>query len=112
MPYKDSTEKEVAYKSVNSYTTLNNLTSKTKNVWLVFHGIGYLSKYFLKYFNELNKNENYIIAPQAQSKYYLGSTYKHVGASWLTKVNTEQEIENVVRYLDAILNNEKIPQNT
>jgi len=105
----DSLEKEVTYQSTNTYSTLNTLTDKTKNVWLVCHGIGYLSKYFLKYFRELNKEENYIIAPQAQSKYYLGSKYKHVGASWLTKENTIKEIENILCYLDAVLESEKIP---
>ena len=102
-------EKEVSYTSSNSYSTLNKLTKKTKNVWFVCHGIGYLSKYFLKYFDELNPEENYIIAPQAQSKYYLGSKYKHVGASWLTKENTTKEIDNVMRYFDAVLEAEKIP---
>ncbi len=101
-------EKEVPYTTTNSYTTLNTLTEKTKNVWIVCHGIGYLSKYFLRYFEDLNVDENYIIAPQAQSKYYLGSSYRHVGASWLTKENTAKEIENVMRYLDAVLETEKI----
>lgn len=101
-------EKEVSYTITNSYSTLNILSNKTKNIWLVCHGIGYLSRYFLKYFNELNAHENYIIAPQAQSKYYLGSQYKHVGASWLTKENTQKEIENVMRYLDAVVKTENI----
>jgi predicted esterase len=102
-------EKEVSYTTTNSYATLNTLSNKTKNVWFVCHGIGYLSRYFLKYFDELNADENYIIAPQAQSKYYLGSKYRHVGASWLTKENTVKEIENVMHYLDAVLEAEKIP---
>ncbi len=63
----------------------------------------------MKYFDELNSDENYIIAPQAQGKYYLGSKYKHVGASWLTKENTLKEIENVMRYFDAVLEVEKLP---
>ncbi len=104
----NSTEKEVSYTTTNSYATLNTLTNKTKNVWFVCHGIGYLSRYFLKYFDELNVDENYIIAPQAQSKYYLGSKYRHVGASWLTKENTQKEIENVMYYFDAVLEVEKI----
>lgn len=108
----DTTEKNVSYNSINSYATLNTLSAKTKNVWFVCHGIGYLSKYFLKYFKDLNKSENYIIAPQAPSKYYLGSAYKHVGASWLTKENTEQEIENVVHYLDAVLEKENLSKDT
>ena len=69
----DSIEKQVSYNTTNTYSTLNTLTDKTKNVWFVCHGIGYLSRYFLKYFDELNSDENYIIAPQAHSKYYLGS---------------------------------------
>jgi len=107
----DSIQKEVSYQSTNSYNTLNKLTNKTKNVLFVCHGIGYLSKFFLKYFNELNSEENYIIAPQGPSKYYLGSSYKHVGSSWLTKENTAIEIENVMHYLDAVLVAEKLPNN-
>ena len=102
-------EKEVSYTTTNSYATLNALTEKTKNVWFVCHGIGYLSRYFLRYFENLNTDENYIIAPQAQSKYYLGSSYRHVGASWLTKENTMKEMENVMCYFDAVLEAEKIP---
>lgn len=95
-------EKQVSYETVNSYSTLNNYTEKTKNVWVVFHGIGYLSRYFLKYFKDLDPEENYIIAPQAPSKYYLSNEYRHVGASWLTKENTEAEIENVLNYLEEV----------
>ncbi len=105
----DQQEKRVTYTTTNSYTTLNTITDKTKNVWIVFHGIGYLSKYFLKYFNELDPEENYIIAPQAPSKYYLNNKYRHVGASWLTKENTKTEIENILDYLDAVYTAENIP---
>lgn len=106
----NSSEKEISYQTTNTYSTLNTLTAKTKHVWLVCHGMGYLSKYFLKYFKQLNAEENYIIAPQASSKYYLHSEFKHVGASWLTKENTLAETENVMHYLDAVLENENIPE--
>lgn len=103
-----SKEKKLSYTISNTYSTLNEKTSKTKNVWLVFHGIGYLSRYFLKYFKHLDAEENYIIAPQAQSKYYLNGAYRHVGASWLTKENTEAEIENMLNYLDAVFEAENL----
>lgn len=105
-----SIEKKVKYTTTNTYETLNTLTNKTKNVWIVFHGIGYLSRYFLKYFKELNPDENYIIAPQAPSKYYLNGAYVHVGASWLTKENTNLELENLNQYLEAVYEAEKIPK--
>ncbi len=106
------TEKQVSYKITNSYCTLNKMTKNTKNVWVVFHGIGYLSKYFLKYFKGLNTEENYIIAPQAASKYYLNGKYTHVGASWFTKDNTQQEVENAMNYLDEVFNAEDLESAT
>jgi len=103
-------ENLIAYESNNSYSTLNELSDKTKNVWMVFHGIGYLSRYFLKYFDELAADENYIIAPQAPSKYYLNNEYKHVGASWLTKDTTHIAMGNVLNYLDNIYKKESVPE--
>ncbi|MEH6536122.1 MAG: esterase [Psychroserpens sp.] len=107
----NSTEKEISYTISNSYSTLNKLTDQTKNIWFVCHGMGYLSRYFLKYFKGLNPEENYIIAPQAQSKYYVSSNFKHVGATWLTRENTLIETENVMRYFDAIFEDEQITVN-
>lgn len=95
-------EKTISYKHTNTYTTNNIFTSKTKNVWLALHGMGYLSKYFIKYFKDLDPLENYIIAPQAHSKYYQDKKYKYIGASWLTKEQRDLELENVYRYLDQV----------
>ncbi len=103
-----TTVKHVDYTSVNSYETRNKLTSKTKNVWIVFHGIGYLSRYFLAHFDALPPQENYIIAPQAPSKYYLNNRYTYVGASWLTKEDTEQELQNVLAYVQAVWEQEEL----
>ena len=99
-------QKQVSYSATNTYNTLNEFSSKTKNVWIVFHGLGYLSKYFINYFSHLNTQENFIIAPQAPSKYYQDQTFKHVGASWLTRENTEEETKNVLAYVDAVFKKE------
>jgi len=101
-----SIEKQVSYTTSNSYSTLNSFTNKTKNVWIAFHGLGYLSKYFIDYFSELDPEENYIIALQAPSKYYQDRKFKHVGASWLTRENTAIETENVLNYVDAVFKEE------
>ena len=104
----NSQEKEITYKTSNSYSTLNTLTNQTKTVWLVCHGMGYMSRYFLRYFKHLNPEENYIIAPQAPSKYYI-QPRMHVGANWLTRDNTAAGTENIVNYFDAVLEAENIP---
>lgn len=104
----NSQEKEITYTSSNSYSTLNESTEKTKTVWLVCHGMGYLSRYFLRYFKNLNPETNYIIAPQAPSKYYI-QPKMHVGANWLTKDHTGSGMENIMNYFDAVLDAEQIP---
>ena len=105
----NSEEKEIGYQTKNSYSTLNTLTEDTKTVWFICHGMGYLSRYFLKYFKGLNAKENYIIAPQAPSKYYI-QPKMHVGANWLTKDETKVGMQNILNYFDAIFETEAIPQ--
>jgi predicted esterase len=105
----DAVQKEVSYEATNTYLSLNTLTKATKNVWVVFHGIGYLSRYFIGHFKILDPVENYIIAPQAPSKYYLTKSYRHVGASWLTRENTEAELSNVLRYVSEVYSAEAVP---
>lgn len=106
----DSTEKEILYTTTKPYSTLNKLTEQTKNVWFVCHGMGHLSRYFLRHFKNLNPNENYIIAAQAPSLYYQGENFKHVGASWLTRENTLLETDNIMHYFDAIFEAENVPK--
>ncbi len=100
-------EKQISYEHTNTYTTLNTFSEKTRFVWMVFHGMGHLSRYFIKHFEGLNAEENYVIAPQAPSKYYQDKRFKYVGASWLTKENTTVEKENVLTYIDAIWKTEQ-----
>ena len=107
MQDKMASEKRVSYSAQNTYSTFGNFSSKTKNVWLVFHGMGHLSRYFIRHFSTLNPEENVVIAPQAPSKYYQGAEYKHVGASWLTREDTVEETKNVLQYIDAVWKAEK-----
>lgn len=95
-------EKQLTYTTTNTYHTLNAHTSATKTIWMVFHGIGYLSRYFIAHFKDLDPVANYVVAPQAPSKYYLNGEYKHVGASWLTREKKDMEIGNILNYVNAV----------
>ncbi|MGO1729799.1 MAG: alpha/beta hydrolase [Psychroflexus halocasei] len=103
-----SKERQVNYETTNTYSTLNKLTSKTEYIWVACHGIAYLSRYFIKYFEVLDSDKNFVIAPQAPAKYYQTKAFKYVGASWLTRENKAIEIENVLNYLDAVYEKEKL----
>jgi predicted esterase len=103
-------EKLLTYSTTGPYEVLNSNTPKTKRVWVVFHGIGFLSRYFLRYFNHLDPVENYIVAPQAPSLYYLDAQYRNVGASWLTREQTERNMANLLNYLDALYMEESLDE--
>ena len=60
MQDKMASEKRVSYSAQNTYSTFGNFSSKTKNVWLVFHGMGHLSRYFIRHFSTLNPEENVV----------------------------------------------------
>lgn len=85
------------------YYTLNELTSKTERVWLVFHGYGQLAQFFIRKFKDLDPDKNFIIAPQGLSKYYLDGFYGRVGASWMTKEDRLTDIQNQYSYIDSVL---------
>lgn len=100
-------EKEVSFKTIKTYSTLNTIDSKNQNIWFACHGIGQLSHYFLNNFLNIPKEKNYIIAPQAPSKFYNSTQTRRVGACWLTNENTQLEQQNIFRYFDEILKHEK-----
>ena len=95
-------ENQVNYNTANTYSPLNTFTKKTQNIWMTCHGLGYLSEYFIEHFKNLDPVTNYIVAPQAPSKYYQDKAYKYIGACWFTRKDLQQETENIINYLDAV----------
>jgi predicted esterase len=99
-------EHKISYTTQKTYSTLNELSENTEYIWFVCHGIGYLSRYFINYFDGLDSKKHFIIAPQAPSKYYQDKQYKYIGACWLTREETALEMENIQAYFDAIYQKE------
>ncbi|SCX95411.1 Predicted esterase [Nonlabens sp. Hel1_33_55] len=95
--------KTVSYKHTNSYEVLYPIKKSTENIWICFHGLGYLARFFKKYFKDFDPDIHAVFVLQAPSKFYLGKEFKHVGASWLTKVDTVQEMKNNINYIDQVL---------
>lgn len=85
------------------YSTLNELTSSTRHVWIACHGYGQLAERFIKRFDVFDPNEHFIIAPQGLSRFYLKQGYGEVGASWMTREDRETDMENQKSYFEAIL---------
>ena len=98
----------ISFEFSSSYITCNKLTDNTENIWIVFHGYGQLSKYFIRRFDVLDGDKNYIIAPQGLSKFYVDEDYKNVGASWLTKEDRESDLLNQQKYLIKLMDELKL----
>jgi len=85
------------------YFSLNSVHPKTKNVWIVFHGYGQLAEYFIKHFENLDTDENFVIAVEGLSRFYVDGLTGRVGASWMTKEDREEEIKDQSNYINTVL---------
>lgn len=84
------------------YFTLGELTSKTKNIWIVCHGYAQLANHFLNWFEAINSEENFIVAPEALHRFYWKGFDGKVVASWMTKEDRLDDIADYINYLDQV----------
>ncbi|MGV3636366.1 MAG: alpha/beta hydrolase, partial [Flavobacteriales bacterium] len=71
-------------------------------IWVVLHGYGQLARYFLNKF-EGNEEGLAIVAPEALNRFYLDEAHNRVGATWMTREDRENEINDQTGYLDALV---------
>jgi predicted esterase len=73
-----------------------------REVWFVLHGYGHLAERFLTDCGVLDDGTRLIVAPEALSRFYVDRAHHIVGASWMTREDRRAEIDDYVRYLDAV----------
>ncbi|HXL53845.1 MAG TPA: hypothetical protein VN945_11990, partial [Gemmatimonadales bacterium] len=85
------------------YFTLGN-SSGVAEVWFACHGYGQLAARFLEKLRVLDDGRRYLVAPEGLSRFYLSesATERRVGATWMTREDRLAEIDDYVRYLDAV----------
>jgi predicted esterase len=91
------------------YYSYGEINENTARVWIVLHGHKMLAGNFIKTFEELAANGDYIIAPEALSRLYVKGDSGNVGANWMTKEDRENEISDYVNYLDELYEKEIAP---
>jgi len=86
------------------YYTLGRPAPALGEAWFVCHGYGQLAGRFLRHFEPLDDGSRVIVAPEGLSRFYLSESpaERRVGASWMTREDRLVEIEDYVRYLDAV----------
>jgi predicted esterase len=94
------------------YYTLGEINENTQRAWIVLHGHKMLAGNFIKTFEQLHEECDYVIAPEALSRLYVKGDFGDVGANWMTKEDRENEISDYVNYLDKLYEKEIAPHKT
>jgi predicted esterase len=76
--------------------------STCREAWFLLHGYGQLADPFLASLAALGRPERLLVAPEALSRFYLERGTGEVGASWMTREERADEIQDTVRYLDLV----------
>lgn len=97
-----TTEHHLTVQRTARYYTLGELGPATTHIWFCLHGFGQLAIYFSRKFTALADENTFIVLPEGLSRSYLDSTYKRVGASWLTREDKEHEITDFLSYLNTL----------
>lgn len=97
-------EHRVSVARTARYFTLGEGPGPLEQIWFVCHGYGQLAARFLRHFAPLDDGTRLIAAPEGLSRFYLTESpaERRVGASWMTKEDRLAEIDDYVRYLDAV----------
>jgi len=82
-------------------STIGN-AEKPSRIWIVLHGYGQLTPYFIQKFQPLADKGNFVVAPEGLNKFYLNGYNGRVGATWMTKDERENDIADNTRYLNAV----------
>lgn len=87
-------------KTVKYETYGNPLTADT--VLFVLHGYGQLAQFFIRKFHALDAEKYFIVAPEGMNRFYLKGNSGRVGASWMTKEERADDIQDNLNYLDKL----------
>ncbi|MGY6522486.1 MAG: alpha/beta hydrolase [Mongoliitalea sp.] len=93
----------IRYEHQAHYYTSHLVNRREKDIWIVLHGYGQLSSFFLKKFEPVFSEDILFLAPEATNYSYLQGFSGRVGANWMTKHEREAAIANNNRYLNAVL---------
>ena len=98
----------ITVKRTARYETLGRLDVPVRELWFALHGYGQLASNFIQTFAALDDGTRLIVAPEALNRFYVGgiegtpAADRPVGATWMTREDRENEIEDYVAYLDAV----------
>lgn len=103
------TEHHLAVTRTARYYALGDPAAAPTDIWVVCHGFGQLARSFIDSFRAIARPRRLVVAPEALNRYYLNrdggraGANARVGGTWMTREDRLAEIDDYVRYLDALL---------
>lgn len=95
-------EHSIQINSTGRFYSSKPISNQIKAVWFVFHGYGMRADEFIKDFDVINDEETLIIAVEGFHRFYKRSTRGEIGANWMTSDLREDDINNIVTYLNRV----------
>lgn len=108
-------ERALSFPFKARYFVSGPVTSRTRQIWMAFHGYGQLGRFFIRKFESILSEEIVVVVPEGLSRFYLselteqGRKDNKVGATWMTSENRLMDIENYLTYLNRIHQTEVAP---
>jgi predicted esterase len=101
------TEHHLKIRRTARYFQLGEVGPATRDLWIVAHGYGQLASRFITVFDRVAGAECAVVAPEGLSRFYVEREAgdrgaQKVGASWMTREDRLNEIEDYVAYLDVL----------
>lgn len=84
------------------YASLGEPGPQVRQLWIVTHGYGQLSKTFIRRFIPICDEQTLVIAPEGLSRFYWGGFDGPVVASWMTREDRLDEIADFCNMLDQL----------
>ena len=84
------------------YYTIGTPGKHIKRFWLVCHGYGQAAGKFIYKFDGMDDGQTLIVAAEGLSRFYFGGFTGEVGASWMTKEDRQDEIEDYLNLLQTL----------
>jgi predicted esterase len=72
------------------------------SLWFALHGYGQLAAEFAEEFQGLTDEKTLIVVPEALNRYYRKGTGGKVGATWMTREDRLQDMQDYVGYLNKL----------
>ena len=94
--------KYLKIKKTARYFLSGPLDNEYETICFALHGYGQLGQYFIHNFKSQDFDRILFIAPEGLHRFYLNGTNGRVGASWMTKEDRLNDIEDYCHYLDQV----------